>query len=140
MSERKPVQHVSADSGVTPGALVLYPTDHGSAGLYLRAKHGTAYLSEMELAELLQTSAPNINIPIKNVLAEGELQGEVTIKDHLIVRTESSNNRMQLVADERNAEFDVKRRKTEALGADAEDLRELEAVEKRGRLRGKNAS
>jgi hypothetical protein len=42
----------------------------------------------MELAQLFQTSVPNINIHIKNVLAEGELRGEATIKDDLIVRSE----------------------------------------------------
>ena len=92
MSERKPPKRASPEEGGAPspshGELVLYPTEDGSARLYLRAEHGTVWLSQMELAELFQTSVPNINIHIKNVLAEGELQGEATIKDDLIVRTE----------------------------------------------------
>lgn len=92
MSKQKPNKPVLAvDAVVPPGQqreLVLYPTEDGSARFYLRAEHGTVWLSQMELAELFQTSVPNINIHIKNVLAEGELQGEATIKDHLIVRAE----------------------------------------------------
>lgn len=92
MSKQKPNKPALAGDAVKPpdqqGELVLYPTEDGSARFYLRAEHGTVWLSQMELAELFQTSVPNINIHIKNVLAEGELQGEATIKDHLIVRTE----------------------------------------------------
>lgn len=92
MSKQKPNKPVLAGDAVKPpdqqGELVLYPTEDGSARFYLRAEHGTVWLSQMELAELFQTSVPNMNIHIKNVLAEGELQGEATIKDHLIVRTE----------------------------------------------------
>ena len=47
---------------------------------------------------------------------------------------------MQQVAHERYAEFDAKRRLAEALAADGEDIKELEAVEKRGRKGGKDAS
>ncbi len=50
-----------------------------------------------------------------------------------------SHDRMQQIAYERYAAFDVKRRETDALAADAEDIRELEAVEKRGRKGSENA-
>jgi hypothetical protein len=94
MSERKPPKKTPPEEKDAPspnhGELVLYPTEDGSARFYLRAEHGTVWLSQMELAELFQTSVPNINIHIKNVLAEGELQGEATIKDSLIVRTEGT--------------------------------------------------
>jgi hypothetical protein len=51
-----------------------------------------------------------------------------------------SHERMRELAHERYAAFDAQRRKAEALAADAEDMRELEAVEKRGRKGGKHAS
>lgn len=94
MSERKaPGKAATTEAGelkTNHGELLLYPTDDGSARFYLRAEHGTVWLSQMELAELFQTSVPNINIHIKNVLAEGELNSEATIKDDLIVRSEGS--------------------------------------------------
>lgn len=70
------------------GELVLYPTEDGAARFYLRADGGSVWLSQLELSELFQTSVPNINTHIKNVLAEGELQAGATIKDDLIVRIE----------------------------------------------------
>lgn len=51
-----------------------------------------------------------------------------------------SHEAMREIAHERYAAFDAKRRQAEALAADAEDIRELEAVEKRGRKGGKHAS
>jgi hypothetical protein len=70
------------------GELVLYASEDGRATFFLRAQDGTVWLTQMELAELFQTSVPNVNIHIKNVLEEGELQPEATIKEDLIVRME----------------------------------------------------
>ncbi len=70
------------------GELILYATEDGRAKLTLRAEGGTVWLTQLELAELFQSSVPNINIHIKNLLAEGELASEGTIKESLIVRTE----------------------------------------------------
>ncbi|MET3493887.1 virulence RhuM family protein [Variovorax boronicumulans] len=70
------------------GELVLYATEDGSARFFLRAEDGTVWLTQMEMAALFQTSVPNVNIHIKNVLDEGELLPEATIKEDLIVRTE----------------------------------------------------
>ena len=70
------------------GELILYTTEDGTASIRLRAEGGTVWLSQLEMAELFQTSVPNINIHIKNILEEGELPAEATIKEDLIVRQE----------------------------------------------------
>jgi hypothetical protein len=80
----------AVDEPTGKGELVLYATDDGSAQFFLRAEGGTVWLTQMELAELFQTSIPNVNIHIKNVLAEGELTPEATVKEDLIVRTEGT--------------------------------------------------
>jgi len=94
MSERKHPMPRAKDSPApgdeapaSHGELVLYPTEDG-ARFYLRAEGGSVWLAQAELAELFQTSVPNINVHIKNVLAEGELEAGATIKDHLMVRSE----------------------------------------------------
>lgn len=75
----------------TPHAeLVLYATEDGSAQFFLRAEDGSVWLSQSELADLFQTSIPNINIHIKNVLDEGELSEIRTVKEDLIVQTEGA--------------------------------------------------
>lgn len=76
------------DQATGQGELVLYASEDGTTTFFLRAQGGTVWLTQMELAELFQTSVPNVNIHIKNVLEEGELQPEATIKEDLIVRLE----------------------------------------------------
>ena len=70
--------------------LVPYATEDGTAQFHLRAEGGSVWLSQIELSELFQTSVPNINIHIKNVLDEGELLEARTIKEDLIVRSEGT--------------------------------------------------
>jgi len=74
----------------SPSELVLYATEDGSAQFFLRAEDGSVWMSQIELSELFQTSVQNINIHIKNVLKEGELDEDRTIKDDLIVRFEGT--------------------------------------------------
>ena len=69
------------------GELVLYTTEDGSAKFSLRAEDGTVWLTQLELAELFQTSKQNISLHIKNILADGELT-EATVKESLTVQTE----------------------------------------------------
>ena len=42
------------------------------------------------MAELFQTTVPNINMHLKNIFEEGELDQMATIKDFLIVRLEGN--------------------------------------------------
>lgn len=68
--------------------LVLYTTEDGRVSVRLRAEDGTVWLSQIDMAELFQTTVPNINQHIKSVYSEGELSSEATIKNYLIVRQE----------------------------------------------------
>lgn len=68
--------------------LVIYATDDGAAQFYLRAEGGTVWLSQLELAELFQTTKQNVSLHIKNILADGELLAEATVKEYLTVQTE----------------------------------------------------
>jgi hypothetical protein len=68
---------------VPPSELVLYATEDGSARFFLKAKDGSVWLTQAELAALFQTSVPNINFHVKNVIEEGELAEIPTVKDYL---------------------------------------------------------
>lgn len=72
------------------GELILYTTEDGRAAVQLRVREGTVWLTQVEMAELFQTSVPNINQHIRGILAEGELAEEATIKNDLIVRQEGA--------------------------------------------------
>lgn len=71
------------------GEIILYQTEDGTTFIQLQARDGSVWLTQAEIAELFQTSIPNINQHIKAILADGE-QGEATIKPYLIVQTEGS--------------------------------------------------
>lgn len=75
---------------MSQGELILYRSDDGQAEIQLRVQGDSVWLTQAEMAELFETSVPNINIHIKNVLESGELSPEATIKENLIVRQEGS--------------------------------------------------
>jgi len=75
---------------MTQGELIIYTTQDGHVSMQLRVQDGTVWLSQIDLAELFQTTVANINQHIKNILKEGELMEEGTIKQYLIVRQEGA--------------------------------------------------
>jgi len=70
--------------------IVIYPAKDGKPDIRLRVEGGTVWLSQAEISELFDTSTANVNIHIKNVLDEGELSAEGTIKESLIVQMEGT--------------------------------------------------
>ena len=74
------------------GELILYATNDGQARINLRALDGTVWLTQLQLAELFGVSVANVNVHIKNILADGELTEEATIKDYLIVAREAARD------------------------------------------------
>ena len=70
--------------------IVLYQTEDGQTRIQCRFEQESVWMTQALMAELFQTSVPNVNLHIKNILAEGELAEAATIKDYLIVRSEGS--------------------------------------------------
>lgn len=70
------------------GQILIYQTEGGQTKIEVRLEGQTLWLNQAGLAELYQTTIPNINIHIKNIYEEGELAEEATIKDYLIVQNE----------------------------------------------------
>lgn len=79
-----------SESAPNPSELILYQTEDGRTRLQVRLENETAWLTQAQMAELFQTSVPNINIHLRNIFEEGELQPEATIKNYLIVRPEGT--------------------------------------------------
>jgi len=86
--KRKPARKTNrALSAATPPSnseLLFYQTDDGSTHLQVRLERDTLWLSQAQMAELFQTSVANINIHLRNLFAEKELQADSVIKDYLI--------------------------------------------------------
>ena len=72
------------------GQFLVYKDDAGQIKIDVRLEGETAWLTQAQMAELFQTTVPNVNIHLRNVYAEGELQAAATIKEFLIVRPEGT--------------------------------------------------
>jgi hypothetical protein len=68
--------------------LVLYTSDDGLTRLDLRVEGETVWLSQLEIAELFQTTKQNVSLHAKNIFEDGELNPEATVKESLTVQTE----------------------------------------------------
>ena len=68
--------------------IIIYQTEDGRTKLDVRLENETVWLTQKLMAELFQTTVPNINIHLKNIFDEGELDEASTIKDFLIVQKE----------------------------------------------------
>jgi hypothetical protein len=63
--------------------ILLYNTDDGKTKLELHVMDGTVWLSQLEIAELFQTSKQNISKHIKAIFDDGELDEEVVVNHRL---------------------------------------------------------
>lgn len=71
------------------GDVLIYQTQDGRTRLHVEFEGDTAWLTQAQMAELFQTSVPNINIHLRNLFAEGELQQDSVIKQSLITAADS---------------------------------------------------
>lgn len=73
---------------MSEGELILYTTEDGEAAIQLRAVDGTVWLSQLDMAELFQTTKQNVSLHVRNILAEREMEAEATVKEYLTVQAE----------------------------------------------------
>ena len=64
--------------------IIIYNTEDGKVSVTLYAKDGSVWMNQKQLAELFDTSVPNVNMHIANILKDGELDENSVIKDYLI--------------------------------------------------------
>ena len=70
--------------------IIIYSTEDGKSRIQVRLEDGTVWLSQVQIADLFQTTVANINIHLKNIYSEGELSTGATIKENLIVQNEGA--------------------------------------------------
>lgn len=63
--------------------ILIYQSEDGKSRIQVRLEDNTVWLTQALLAELFQTSIPNISIHIRNVFQEGELDSESVVKSYL---------------------------------------------------------
>jgi hypothetical protein len=72
------------------GQFLVYRAEDGRLKIDARLEGETAWLTQAQMAELFQTTIPNVSMHIHNVFAEGELAAAATVKKFLTVRQEGN--------------------------------------------------
>lgn len=78
--------------------LILYTTDDGESQLVLRELGGQVWLTQMEMADLYQTSKQNIGKHVKAILSEGELAEQAVVNQKFITAADDKEYLTQLYA------------------------------------------
>lgn len=76
--------------------LILYSSDDGQTRIHLRAEGETVWLSQLEIAELFQTSKQNVSLHAKNIFADNELAQDAVVKESLTTAADGKKYRTQL--------------------------------------------
>jgi hypothetical protein len=71
--------------------IVLYQAADGKTRLEVQFQGETAWLSQAQMAELFQTTIPNVSMHLRNVFAEGELQADSVIQEFLTTAADGKN-------------------------------------------------
>ena len=66
--------------------LILYTTEDGRSQIKLRAQEQTVWLTQLEMAELLDATKQNISQHLKNIFEDKELAPTATVKESLTAR------------------------------------------------------
>jgi hypothetical protein len=90
MSKKKPNAHMQGE--LPKGEVLVYQTEDGKVKLDVRLQDETVWLTQQLIAELFQTTVPNISMHIRNIYEEGELSPEATVKKFLTVRREGDRD------------------------------------------------
>lgn len=89
-SSKKPIASVQGESG----EFILYQTEDGRTRIQCRFENETIWLTQIEMAELFQTTKQNIAKHLKAIFAEGELKQESVVNYWLTTATDGKDYRV----------------------------------------------
>lgn len=76
--------------------LVLYTSDDGRTRLDLRIEGQTVWLTQLEIAELFQTTKQNVSLHAKNIFEDGELVENSVVKESLTTAADGKRYQTKL--------------------------------------------
>lgn len=71
--------------------LILYTTDDGRSQIKLRSQEQTIWLTQLEMAELFDTTKQNISLHLKHVFEDAELEADSVVKECLTTAADGKN-------------------------------------------------
>lgn len=76
---------------ISKGEIVIYqPSGSENIHLEVRIEDESVWLSQMQMAELFNSTKQNISLHINNIYKEKELDQSSTVKEYLTVQTEGN--------------------------------------------------
>jgi hypothetical protein len=76
--------------------ILFYQTEDNQTRLDVRLENETVWLTQNQIAELLQTTKQNISLHLKNVFSEKELIEDSVVKESLTTATDGKSYRTYL--------------------------------------------
>tara|TARA_R110000868_G_scaffold107578_5_gene294314 strand:- start:581 stop:898 length:318 start_codon:yes stop_codon:yes gene_type:complete len=73
--------------------IIIYNTADGKASVSLFAKDGNVWMNQNQLAELFDTSVPNISMHVRNILKDRELDLVSVVKQYKVTFFNFLDNR-----------------------------------------------
>ena len=78
--------------------MIIYKTEDGKSKISLKLEKGTVWLSQLEIAELFETTKQNVSKHIKAIFEDGELLEKATVNYQLTVQNEGTREVRRKVA------------------------------------------
>ena len=78
--------------------MIIYNTEDGKSKISLKLEKGTVWLSQLEIAELFETTKQNVSKHIKAIFEDGELLEKATVNYQLTVQNEGTRKVRRKVA------------------------------------------
>lgn len=78
--------------------VIIYTTEDGVTNIDLRLENGTVWLSQLQIAELFQTSKQNISKHIQAIYDDHELDEQATVNHELTVQNEGKREVSRTIA------------------------------------------
>jgi len=75
------------------GQFLVYQTDDGQIKIDVRLQGETAWLTQAHMAALFQATIPNVNMHLRNIFTEGELQADSVIQEFLTTAADGNKYR-----------------------------------------------
>jgi len=88
---------MTADVAKIKNEIILYQPD-SSIQVEVMIDEDTVWLSQAQMTVLFETTKQNISLHVNNIIKEGELQRDSTVKDFLTVQKEGNREVQRLVS------------------------------------------
>jgi hypothetical protein len=75
------------------GQFLVYQAEDGQVKIDVRLQGETAWLTQAHMSALFQTTVPNVNMHLRNIFAEGELQAGSVIQEFLTTAADGKKYR-----------------------------------------------